>query len=43
MQSHLTILNPLCKAKIHELEMALGIDENVLGLEVAVCDALFLV
>jgi hypothetical protein len=39
----LSILYLLCKAKVDQLEVALGVDEDVLGLQVAVGDALALV
>lgn len=39
----LTIFHLLRKSEIHELEMSFGVDQDVLGLQVAVCNALPLV
>jgi hypothetical protein len=37
-----TTVDFLCKAEIHELEMTICINEDVLRLKVSICDALML-
>jgi hypothetical protein len=39
----LTVFNLLCESEIDEFQVPLGVYQNVLGLQVPVCDALLLV
>ena len=41
--TELTVLHLLCEAKIDQLQMTFGIDQDILGLHVSVCNALLLV
>ena len=38
-----TVLDLLCKAKVHKLQVSFCIDQNILGFEIAVCDTLVVV
>jgi hypothetical protein len=39
----LTVLHFLREPKVHQLKVSLGVDEDVLGLQVSICDAFRLV
>ena len=36
----LSVVNFLGKAKIYQFQMSVGIDKNIFGLQIAVCDPL---